>query len=316
MMKNRFHSLAIVTLLIVAGSWQYSSAQAAMQRSGRDAAAPNARAESFDPDLTPAKTKGYKFRSIDVPGAYTSQLFDYNGEIAVGFSNDKTSSYDSAFFFESDVYKAIVAPGSATDSQAYGVNASGHMVGSYVDVLAVMHGFVFDGTNFATFDYPGATDTGMFDINDSGDIVGEFSQGANYQGFLFNKNKNTFTALNYPSALFSKAYGVNASDAVVGWYQDTDNNRHGFLWKSGIYSSLNVPGAAATYATGINDSDLIVGAYSEGGAYHGFIFDGTNFTKVDVPNGMATILWKVKNNKTIVGTVTDAAGAYHGVIGR
>jgi hypothetical protein len=85
----------------------------------------------------------------------------FNGEIFVA----------SAFFFKSNVYQEINAPSSATYAVAFGVNTSGLMVGMYVGSENDAHGFVFDETNFSTFDYPGATDTAMPDINDSGNIV-------------------------------------------------------------------------------------------------------------------------------------------------
>jgi uncharacterized membrane protein len=152
----------------------------------------------------------------------------------------------------------------------------------------------------------------MYDINDSGDIAGDFSQGGDYQGFLYNKNKNTFTPINYPSATETSAFGVNASDVVVGTYIDSAGNDHGFLWNKGVFSDIDYPGATDTFAVGINDLGLIAGYYF--GDESGFLFDGKTYTTVDVPNG-STRLSKVKNNQNLAGCVQDSFGAYHGVIG-
>jgi uncharacterized membrane protein len=315
MLEHRLHSLAIVTLLVVAGPWQLSGLAAA-QTDDREGAFTNVLAESPDSALEPAKTKIYKFRSIDVPGAFWSLVYDYNGTIAVGASYDAPTSNSSAFFFKSNVYKAIKPASSATNSFAFGVNKSGQIVGFYTDALGTFHGFISDGTNTSSFDYPGATGTTMLGINDSGDIAGGFSQGGNSEGFLYNKNKNTFTPINYPSATETHAYGVNSSDVVVGWYKDTGGKEHGFVWNSGNYSSLDYPGAGWTNALGINDADLIAGTYQSGGFPHGFLFDGKTYTTVDVPNGTETTLSKVNSNKNVVGIVVDSFGNYHGVIGR
>jgi hypothetical protein len=76
MTKHRLHSLAMATLVLVAGSWQYSSGQTAAQRNARESAVTNVPTKSVDPALTPAKTNIYRFRSIDVPGANGSNLYD------------------------------------------------------------------------------------------------------------------------------------------------------------------------------------------------------------------------------------------------
>jgi probable HAF family extracellular repeat protein len=216
-----------------------------------------------------------------------------------------------AFFFKSDVFNAINIVSSALTSEAWGVNKSGQVVGWYQDAQGAYHGFISEGTNALTFDYPGATATAMYDINDSGDIAGDFSQGGNYQGFLYNKTKNTFTPINYPSAMETSAYGVNASDVVVGTYLDSAWVSHGFLWNNGVFSEIDYPGATNTIAVGINDSGLIAGYSDEG---DGFLFDGKTYTTVDVPNGR-TLLSRVKNNQNVAGCVLDSFGNYHGVIG-
>ena len=258
MNKHRFHSLAMITLVLVAGPWQYSSGQTAAQAIDREGSATNIQKESVGSSLAPAQTKTYKFRSVDVPGAYLSSVRDYNGTIAVGSSSDTVSSGSSAFFFKSNVFKAIKPASSAINSSAEGVNKSGQIVGWYEDALGTYHGFVSDGTNALTFDYPGATGTTLLDINDSGDIAGTSSQG----GFLYNKNKNTFTLINYPSATGTTVFGVNSSDVVVGTYTDSAAIWHGFLWNDGVFSGIDYPGATGgTIAVGINDSGLIAGFY-------------------------------------------------------
>ena len=316
MIKYRLHSLAIATLFMVAGPWQYLAGQEVEQKIDRKSAARSLQVESVEPAKEPVQTKTYQFQSIDFPGAYASQLFDYNEKIAVGFSDDGVT-FDSAFFFKSHVYKAIKAPSSATESRAYGVNTSGLIVGTYLDKAAAYHGFVFDGKNLLTFDYPGATNTVINDINDSGNMAGDFYQGASSQGFLYIKNKGTFTVLNYPSAKATHACGVNTADDVVGDFEDSAGTVHGFLWNNGGFSDVDYPGAILTLACGINDSGLIAGYYLPvSGPGHGFLFDGKTYTTVDVPNGLETALWKVKNNNNVVGSVLDSFGAYHGVIGR
>jgi hypothetical protein len=65
-----------------------------------------------------------------------------------------------------------------------GVNNSGQVVGDYVDAADVMHGFIYSGTTFTSFDVPGSTATTINGLNDVGQIVGFFvDQNGNTIGF-------------------------------------------------------------------------------------------------------------------------------------
>ena len=57
-------------------------------------------------------------------------------------------------------------------TQADDINASGQIAGAYVDVNGVVHAFSMAGTNFTSFDFPGATSTLAWGINSDGQIVG------------------------------------------------------------------------------------------------------------------------------------------------
>jgi probable HAF family extracellular repeat protein len=39
----------------------------------------------------------------------------------------------------------------------------------------------------------------------------------------------------------TEAYGINPSGQIVGRYQDTDHNFHGFLFNQGSYTTLDPP---------------------------------------------------------------------------
>ena len=60
----------------------------------------------------------------------------------------------------------------ATNTEIFGINRAGHMVGSYEEADSTVHGFTYKDGVFATLDPAGSTRTRAFDINDSGDIVG------------------------------------------------------------------------------------------------------------------------------------------------
>ena len=59
------------------------------------------------------------------------------------------------------------------------MNNAGDVVGDYVDSGGVMHGFIFDGVSFKSFDVLGSTATTINGINDDGQIVGFFTDADN-----------------------------------------------------------------------------------------------------------------------------------------
>ena len=77
-------------------------------------------------------------------------------------------------------------PGS-TSTAAFGINASGQIVGSYVDAdgTKIPHGFLLDNGSYTTLDPPGSTFTWAHGINDFGQIVGMYQDaGGTFHGFL------------------------------------------------------------------------------------------------------------------------------------
>ena len=61
------------------------------------------------------------------------------------------------------------------------------------------------------------------------------------------------------------ATGINNLGQIVGYYLDSNNFQHGYLYSNGTYVTLDDPlGSHGTVATGINDSGQIVGFYLDG----------------------------------------------------
>src|SRR5437762_1281167 len=65
------------------------------------------------------------------------------------------------------VYTTLDAPGS-TLTQAFGINDSGQIVGSYRPADGIDHGFLLRGGTYTPIDVPGAYSSPAFGINDSG----------------------------------------------------------------------------------------------------------------------------------------------------
>lgn len=121
------------------------------------------------------------------------------------------------------------------------------MVGLYTDTTTnTRRAYVSSGDNIAPFDFPFATATWSWDINPSGQVVGQYTDAAKAtHGFLLTRpavdltfattsvagepTTYRFISIDYPGAKTTYAYGINASGHIVGAYVDPAGKQHGFL---------------------------------------------------------------------------------------
>jgi hypothetical protein len=93
------------------------------------------------------------------------------------------------------------------------------------------HGYVLDGDDFLSFDFPGTEVTGStaaWDINAAGDIVGAYTDsGGKVHGFLADAGWN-FTTIDVPNAAVTRVFGINSGGDVVGLYV-IGGVTHGFI---------------------------------------------------------------------------------------
>src|SRR5712691_9356917 len=132
------------------------------------------------------------------------------------------------------------------------------------------------------------------------------------RGFLL--SGGIFSAFDFPGALSTDAFGINASAQIVGQYLVVGGGPfHGFLRSGGIFSTLDFPGSTSTTASGINDSGLVVGSSGFGGATHGFLLDRGIFTALDFPGSSATLASGINDSGQVVGFY-QTGGVQHGFL--
>ena len=117
------------------------------------------------------------------------------------------------------------------------------------------------------------------------------------------------TQLNPPGYQAGTAipYGVNASEAVVGFGTATSGATVGFLYAGGKYTTLDFPKKNTfTRASGINDSNEIVGDWYEASAntYHGYTYVNGTYQQYDVGGKVSTSIFGVNS----AGHFTGAEG--------
>jgi T5SS/PEP-CTERM-associated repeat protein len=168
---------------------------------------------------------------------------------------------------------------------------------------------------FTWIDYPGATETRAWGINDSGDIVGEFQDDRGYHAFIL--SGGVYTPFDHPSAVTegnrgTRAWDINSVGKIVGSY-DVAGRSKAYLRDGSAYVDLS-PWAASLdiRATEINDSDEVVGYFlNSSQRYRGFLYDGTSYTTFSDSTAIDTLPYGMNNAGVIVGSAWETSGYPH-----
>lgn len=195
-------------------------------------------------------------------------------------------------------------------TQAYAINGSGTIVGSYVDSSNDRHGFIYTSGSFTNFDAPGAsTNTGKHGglsgtiptgIDANGVVVGTFTNAAGLRRGFVRDKEGTFKTFDGPAAAASGLiegtfpFNIDSSTGVVvGFDADANGFYHAFeRSESGTVTEIKPPGAVGSSETvlpgagagGVNEYGDVAGGYSDAnGVYHGFIFSPTSTPQVAPP---------------------------------
>jgi uncharacterized membrane protein len=202
-------------------------------------------------------------------------------------------------------------------SEAFKINDRGDVVGQYNGDDGFFHGFLLSKGIVTTLDFPAASDTYAFGINQSGvvvgywDIVDALGNVLAIHGFVW-KN-GAFTEVNFPGSADSVVLGINAEGDYVGEW-DTDINSptgHAFVFSDGHFTSFDFPDATLTQGDDINEDGQIVGAYIDAnGGTHGFFKTRNSYTSIDFPGAAVTTAWGINNRGQIVGDHRDTLSGF------
>lgn len=203
-----------------------------------------------------------------------------------------------------DTYIPIDFPGAIATAPA-GINASGEIVGEYIDASNRTHGFRLDPGGFTTIDYPGALSTTAISVNSRGDVAGFFLDAANqWHGFVL--ADGAFSVQDYPGATTgSFTLGIGANGTLVGEFKMGQVfGQLGFAWilRQGEYTQLIPPGSAFAFATSVNSRGDVVGRLidttggqtawklDKDGTYHVFQVPGATLTNARGINGKGEVV--------------------------
>ena len=160
-------------------------------------------------------------------------------------------------------------------SAAYGINASGQVVGVLEGRATLWHGGV--ARDLGTL--PGDASSTARAINAAGHVVGESLAGPLKSRAVLWHDGTTQDLGSLPGHTASQANSVNAVGQVVGWSRSTAQSMsRAVLWQGNVGTDLNsvLPqdsGWVLTSASGINDEGQIVGVGLHDGRWRGFLLD-------------------------------------------
>ncbi|MBI3476952.1 MAG: hypothetical protein HY010_14565 [Acidobacteria bacterium] len=260
-----------------------------------------------------------QFTSIDYPGGFATRTRGINnhGQI-VGSYADQDGNLHALL---SQKGKFIpLAPETilgTTYSDAFKINDRGDVVGWVCPYFC--HGFLFRKGVVTTLDFPGATATYAWDINESGTVAGVWDLFDSQENFLYEggfiwKDGN-FTEVTFPGAGDTGVTAINARGDFVGaWDRGPNTTTSGFFSSKGKFASFDAPfpDVTLTQPQGMNERGHIVGAGYVNGIPHGFLKIGTYFMEIAYPGAAYTSAWGIDSAGQMVGNWLDSAGTVHG----
>ena len=133
-----------------------------------------------------------------------------------GFVRDAAGSY-SVFDVPSSMHNGATPDGTT-------------ITGLYNDMATgLSHGYFLVNGDFQAFDFPGGNWTQSWDINPSGETVGQFRDSSGqFHGFLL--AQAMFSTVDPQGRLIAAAtVGINPAGVIVGWYTDASGHTHAFV---------------------------------------------------------------------------------------
>ena len=256
------------------------------------------------------------FGISDATGVLTGNFIDVSG-VRRGFSGDEIIEFPEALATYTDF-----------------VNASGGMVGSYVDADGVYHPYIRtpDG-RFVSIDLPFAADLEYFfvhGINDANVAVARAKLVDDVPFTYAGTFREGLRKFKVPGSVSTEGWNTNQDGSIVGHYDTADGRRHGFIARPARDDEPAVRSAGLNYTFESIDVDgvdfLALTASSDFDDYAGYtlsadgekevaftLIDGV-FATYDFPGSQKTHFYAFGNNGGAAGHYEDSDGLHHGVV--
>ena len=254
----------------------------------------------------------------DATGVLTGNWIDASGVLR-GFSGDEIIEF----------------PG-ARETHAHFVNASGGMVGSYIDADGVYHPYVRtpDG-RFVSLDLPNAETLEYFfvhGINDVGVVVSRGKRVDSIPGTFVGTFRQGLEEFKVPGSVSTEGWNINQDGSIVGHFESADGFTIGFIAKPVVpgddipavkpttlnftFESIDVPGVEFLALAASSDFEDYAGytRSADGDKFVAFtLIDGV-FKTYDFPGSKNTYFYALGNNGDAAGYYEDSNDLHRGVV--
>ena len=271
-----------------------------------------------------------ELRQHDFPGAVQTEIY--------GIS-DATGALTGNFIDASGVRRGFTGdtiiefPG-AVATYADFVNASGGVVGSYIDAEGLYHPYVrTPNGRLVSLDLPRADSLDFYyvhGINDASVIVSRAKPVDGVTLTYVGTFREGLEELQVPGSVSTEGWNINQDGSVVGYYDSADGRRHGFIAKPAVddelvvaptdlnytFESIDVPGVEFLELTASSDFEDYAGntRSADGQKIVGFtLIDGV-FERHDFPGSQNTYFYALGNDGQAAGHYEDSEGLLHGVV--
>jgi probable HAF family extracellular repeat protein len=179
----------------------------------------------------------------------------------------------SGFLYDRGTFSPpMTFPGAGNFTVANGINDRGQIVGVYQDAIPGEHSFLYKAGKYAPLVYPGAKEIGAQDVNNSGQVVGDFPDAKGTHGFVFLENAGVFTPpLDCATGNITTLRGINNGGQIVGGCIDAHGNEHPFVYMAAALNPILIPGAISAGVISINDRAQIAGNLRRATGTHSFV---------------------------------------------
>lgn len=224
-----------------------------------------------------------RFKQIDDPDGDQTEIWgiNANGDI-VGFYHDPCIEelcyegfIDHAGKFTNIGPRWFRTPpeDDAPDSEAYGINKAGAIVGSAGAGFGGNIGFLRDA-GYTKLKVPGVNGEQAVGINDAGLVTLAWATNTNFGVSIY--DGTTYKNISVPNSVDSSGGGINGhGDVVLGYDAGVGQPIHGALLHAGKYFKFDDPKSRyLTIPLGLNDNHTIVGVWNDGQQnvhVHGFV---------------------------------------------
>ena len=170
-----------------------------------------------------------ELRQYDFPGAVQTEIYGISDATGALTGNYINAAGVRRGFSGDEI---IEFPG-ALETYADFVNASGGMVGSYVDAEGLYHPYIRtpDG-RFVSLDLPRAAQFEFYFVHGINDARVVVSRAKSVDGVLFTyvgSFQQGLEEFEVPGSVSTEGWNINQDGSIVGHYDSADGRRHGFI---------------------------------------------------------------------------------------